>query len=41
MSTLRTAIDPHRVRDIEFASGAARREALLGLHAREAAYGLP
>lgn len=38
---LRTAIDPRRVRDIEFASGAARREALLRLHAAEAACTLP
>ncbi len=34
---LRNAIDPRRVRDIEFASGPARREALLRLHAAEAA----
>ena len=38
---LRTEIDPHRVRDIEFASGAARREALLGLYEREASGLLP
>ncbi|OGB07553.1 MAG: hypothetical protein A3E25_21700 [Burkholderiales bacterium RIFCSPHIGHO2_12_FULL_69_20] len=40
LHTLRTQIDPHRVRDIEFATGAARREALLRLHAREAAHAL-
>jgi len=34
---LRTAIDPRRVRDIEFAAGTSRREALLWLHAAEAA----
>lgn len=34
---LRTIIDPRRVRHIEFASGPARREALLRLHAAEAA----
>lgn len=38
---LRSAIDPRRVRDIEFASGPARREALLRLHAAEAACPLP
>jgi hypothetical protein len=38
---LRTQIDPHRARDIEFASGAARRDALLRLHAAEAARPLP
>jgi hypothetical protein len=38
---LRTQIDPHRVRDIEFAGGAARREALLRLHTAEAAHPLP
>jgi hypothetical protein len=34
---LRTQIDPHRVRDIEFVTGAARRDALLRLYAQEAA----
>ncbi len=34
---LRIDIDPRRVRDIEFAAGAGRREALLRLHAAEAA----
>ena len=33
----RTQIDPHHVRDIEFASGPARRDALLRLYEREAA----
>jgi len=37
LQRLRSNIDPRRVRDIEFASGAARREALLRLHAAEAA----
>jgi hypothetical protein len=38
---LRMEIDPRRVRDIEFASGSARRESLLRLHALEAACDLP
>ncbi|MCW5656855.1 MAG: hypothetical protein KIT60_04075 [Burkholderiaceae bacterium] len=38
---LRTAIDPRRVRDIEFVTGPARRDALLRLHALEAACPLP
>jgi hypothetical protein len=37
LQRLRTQIDPHRVRDIEFASGPARRDALLRLYEREAA----
>ncbi|WP_418319746.1 hypothetical protein [Piscinibacter sakaiensis] len=41
LQSLRTQIDPHRVRDIEFASGTARRDALLRLHALEAAGDLP
>lgn len=37
LALLRTRIDPRRVRDIEFATGPARRDALLRLHAGEAA----
>lgn len=38
---LRMEIDPRRVRDIEFASGFARRESLLRLPAAEACCALP
>lgn len=38
---LRTEVDPRGVRNIEFASGAERREALLRLYAQEAAEPLP
>lgn len=38
---LRTEVDPRGVRDIEFASGASRRDALLKLHALEAALPMP
>lgn len=38
---LRHQIDPHGVRNIEFASGAKRRDALLKLHALEAALPMP
>lgn len=41
LQRLRTQIDPHRVRDIEFAGGPARRDALLRLYAQEAAATLP
>jgi len=36
LDALRKRIDPRRVRDIEFATGPARRDALLRLHAAEA-----
>lgn len=38
---LRHVVDPHGVRNIEFATGAGRRESLLKLHAQEAATRLP
>jgi len=38
---LRTEVDPRGVRNIEFASGAGRRDALLRLYAQEAAEPLP
>ena len=38
---LRTEVDPRGVRNIEFASGAGRREALLRLYVQEAAEPLP
>ena len=41
LHSLRTQIDPNRVRDIEFATGVGRRDALLELYAREAAAAPP
>lgn len=40
LQRLRTDIDPRRVRDIEFATGPARRDALRRLHTLELAYPL-
>jgi hypothetical protein len=37
LARLRTEVDPHGVRNIEFASGSARRDALLRLYTQEAA----